>query len=65
MYRYVTVIKNQSPYTLEIPCNENLEHRKPLCNKRERDPLHILLVAKRCYAHYIMRAVCLSVRLCE
>ena len=42
-----------------------LEHRRPLCNERERDPLHILLVATRCYAHYIMRAVSLSVRLCE
>ena len=53
------------PTTLEIPCNEKLEHRRPLCNERERDPLHILLVARRCYAHYIMRAVSLSVRLCE
>ena len=51
--------------TLEIPYNEKLEHRRPLCDERERDPLHILLVATRCYAHYIMRAVSLSVRLNE
>ena len=51
--------------TLEIPYNEKLEHRRPLCNERERDPLHILLVATRCYAHYMMRAVSLSVMPCE
>ena len=48
-------------HTLEIPYNEKLEHRRTLCIERERDPLHILLVAMRCYAHYIMRAVSLSV----
>ena len=36
-------------YTLEIPYNKKLEHRRPLYNERERDPLHILLVATRCY----------------
>ena len=51
--------------TVEIPYNEKLEHRRPLCNERERDPLHILLVATSYYAHHIMRAVSLSVRLCE
>ena len=52
-------------YTLDIPYNEKLEHRKLLCIERERDPLHILLVATRCYAHYIMHAVSLSVMTCE
>ena len=48
---------NISKTTLEIPYNEKLEHRRPLCIERERDPLHILLVAMRYYAHYLMRAV--------
>ena len=39
---------------LEIPYNEKLEHRRPLCIESERDPLHILLVAMRWYAHYMM-----------
>ena len=51
--------------TLEIPYNEKLEHRRPLCIERERDPLHILLVAIRCYAHYMMRAISLTVMPCE
>ena len=51
--------------TLEIPYNEKLEYRRPLCIERERDPLCILLVAMRCYAHYMMRAVSLSVMPCE
>ena len=38
--------------TLEIPYNEKLEHRRPLCIERERDPLHILLVAT-CFYFYI------------
>ena len=37
--------------TLEITYNEKLEHPRPLCIERERDPLHILLVDMRCYAH--------------
>ena len=57
--------KLKKNYTLEIPYNEKLEHRRPLCIERERDPLHILLVAMRCYAHYMMRAVSLSVMPCE
>ena len=52
-------------FTIEIPYNEKLEHRKPLCIEREGDPLHILLVAMRCYAHYMMRIVSLSVMPCE
>ena len=51
--------------TLEIPYNKKLEHRRPLCIEREKDPLHILLVATRCHAHYMMRAVSLSVMPCE
>ena len=50
---------------VEIPYNEKLDHRRPLCIERDRYPLHILLVAMRCYAHYMMRAVSLSVMQCE
>ena len=51
--------------TLEIPYNEKLEHQRPLCIERERDPLHIRLFATRCYAYYMMRAVSLSVMPCD
>ena len=54
-------IKAEKYSTLEIPYNEKLEHRRPLCIERERDPLHILLIAMSCYAHYMTRAVILSV----
>ena len=49
-----------SIYILEIPYNEKLEHQRPLCIERERNPLHIIIVAMRCYAHYMMREVSLS-----
>ena len=49
---HLYLIRNER--TLEIPYNEKLEHRRPLCIERERDPLHILLVAMRCYAHYMI-----------
>ena len=55
----------RTSHTLEVPYNEKLEHRRPLCIERERDPLHILLVATRCYAYYMMRAVSVSVMPCE
>ena len=65
MEKQIEILKSQKlfykSYTLKIPYNEKLEHRRPLCIERERDPLQILLVAMRCYAHYIMRAVSLSV----
>ena len=51
--------------TLEIPYNEKLKHQRPLFIERERGPLHILLVAMRCYAHYMTRAVSLSLMPCE
>ena len=61
----VGVCTERNPITLEIPYNEKLEHQRSLCIERERDPLHILLVSMRCYAHYMMRAVSLSVMPCE
>ena len=41
------VLNIKNNHTLEIPYNEKLEHRSPLYIERERDPLHILLVATR------------------
>ena len=52
-------------YTLDIPYNEKLEHRRPLCIERERNPFHILLVAMCCYGHYTMRGVSPTVMPCN
>ena len=62
----VTLVSGSDNYsTLKIPTNEKFEHRSVLCNEWERGPLHTLLVAMRCYANYMMRAVSLSVMPCE